>query len=273
MPDFAANLSSVYTELPDFERCMEAARAGFGAVEALFPYAVPKEELGRQLRDCRLSMVAFHLPAGDWTGGERGIACNPGREAEFREGVRRAIDYAAGLGCWFLTCLAGPLPPGVDESTARAALTQNLGFAARLAAAANIRILLHPVSPEIVPRSYVQDLAQAAALLDAVGARNLGLHYNVGHVPFVARYFSRIGHIEIGGWEGAADGGDRAFDHDAFYDLIDLLGHHGWVGCGSAASLDASMAWMARKGRRPVPCRWGIPLQAFRLREASSALG
>ena len=49
MPDFAANLSTMFTDLPFLERFEAAARCGFGAVELAFPYAHPKEEVAERL--------------------------------------------------------------------------------------------------------------------------------------------------------------------------------------------------------------------------------
>ena len=36
--------------------------------------------------------VLFNAPPGNWDSGERGLACLPGREAEFREGIARALQ-------------------------------------------------------------------------------------------------------------------------------------------------------------------------------------
>ena len=83
---------------------------GFAGVEYLFPYAYPKEELAERLRRHGLTQVLHNLPAGDWAGGERGIACLPGREGEFRAGVAKAIEYATALGCKQVNCLAGMAP-------------------------------------------------------------------------------------------------------------------------------------------------------------------
>ena len=47
MPRFAANLSFLYTDLPFPERFAAAARAGFQAVEYLFPYEHETDTLAR----------------------------------------------------------------------------------------------------------------------------------------------------------------------------------------------------------------------------------
>src|SRR5258708_24192930 len=41
--------------------------------------------------------VLFNAPPGDWNAGERGLACIPGREAEFAQGMERAVAYAQAL--------------------------------------------------------------------------------------------------------------------------------------------------------------------------------
>ncbi len=94
MPRLAANLSMMFNEMPFLERFDAAARAGFKAVEFLFPYDHPAAELRRRLDDAGLQQVLFNMPPGDWAAGERGTACLPGRGQEFRDGVKLALDYA-----------------------------------------------------------------------------------------------------------------------------------------------------------------------------------
>jgi hydroxypyruvate isomerase len=47
MPRLAANLTMMFNEVPFEERFDAAARAGFRAVEFLFPYEWPSEQLAR----------------------------------------------------------------------------------------------------------------------------------------------------------------------------------------------------------------------------------
>jgi len=86
MPQFAANLSMMYVEHPFLERFGAAAADGFTAVEYLFPYAQPQAELVSRLAEHGLRQVLFNAPPGQFDAGERGIACLPGREDEFRRG-------------------------------------------------------------------------------------------------------------------------------------------------------------------------------------------
>ena len=94
MPKFAANLSFMFQDKGFLDRFDAAARAGFKAVEFLFPYDHPPETIAELLARHRLSLALFNTVAGDWAGGERGLAALPGREQEFRDGVDLAIIYA-----------------------------------------------------------------------------------------------------------------------------------------------------------------------------------
>jgi hydroxypyruvate isomerase len=83
MPQFAANLTMMFTEVAFLDRFAAAARAGFTGVEYMFPYDHDQQVLRDALRDHRLTQVLHNLPAGDWAGGECGIACHPDRTGEF----------------------------------------------------------------------------------------------------------------------------------------------------------------------------------------------
>ena len=79
MPRFAANLSMMFTEVPFLDRFEAAAKAGFTAVEFLFPYDHPAEEVGKRLKGNGLTQALFNLPPGNWDAGEKGFAALPER--------------------------------------------------------------------------------------------------------------------------------------------------------------------------------------------------
>src|SRR6185312_2308447 len=108
MPKFAANLSMMFQEIPNFlDRFEAAAKAGFKGVEFLFPYDFPPEVIAERLERNRLSLALFNTVPGDWAAGERGLAAQPGREAEFRAGVDKAILYAKAAKCPLVHTMAG----------------------------------------------------------------------------------------------------------------------------------------------------------------------
>ena len=57
MPKFAANLTMLFTEVPFLDRFEKAAKAGFKAVEFLFPYPYAADELRKRLQDNGLTLV------------------------------------------------------------------------------------------------------------------------------------------------------------------------------------------------------------------------
>lgn len=276
MPDFAANLSTMFTELPLLDRFAAAARCGFDAVELAFPDAAPKAEVAARLREHGLSLVAFNLPAGRSEQGEHGIACHPDRTAEFRDGVRRALDYAAAVNCRLLNCLVGARAVDAGDEAIRQTLVENLRFAAQQALSNSATILVEPVDTQTLPGSYLHGTTQAVSLLDAVGARNLSLLYDVCHmhamgekaVSMIARHRARIGHIQIAGYPGRGEPVGGEIDYDELIGFLDRIGYRGWVGCEYLpdAGTEAGLAWMSRhKVLTPrTPSRWGIPLHALR---------
>ncbi|MFX5960921.1 hydroxypyruvate isomerase, partial [Acinetobacter baumannii] len=73
MPRFAANLSMMFNEVPFLDRFDAAAKAGFSAVEFLFPYEHSPDEVGERLHRNGLTPALFNLFPGDWNKGERGF--------------------------------------------------------------------------------------------------------------------------------------------------------------------------------------------------------
>src|SRR5512139_1914509 len=105
----AANLSTLFTELPLEARFDAAAASGFRAVEIQFPYALPPARLRSLLVQAGVGLALFNAPPGDAARGERGIASLPGREAEFRASIERALEYATQSGCRHVHVMAGLL--------------------------------------------------------------------------------------------------------------------------------------------------------------------
>lgn len=205
MPKFAANLTMLYNEYPFLDRFAAARADGFAAVEFLFPYAYPKEQIAETLQQNLLKQVLHNLPAGNWEAGERGIACLPDRTGEFQEGVGRAIEYATALACPQVNCLTGIAPPGADPDRVRATLVENLKFAADKLEAAGIRLLIEPINDKDIPGFWLNYADQAVALVDELGSRNVFVQYDLYHQQRMSgelaatfrRLKDRIAHIQV----------------------------------------------------------------------------
>ncbi len=107
MPRFAANLTMMFNEVPFLDRFEAAAKAGFTAVEFLFPYDHPAEEIGKRLRANGLTQALFNLPPGNWDAGEKGFAALPDRFADLQQSLRTALPYAQATGVKRVHLMAG----------------------------------------------------------------------------------------------------------------------------------------------------------------------
>ena len=254
MPRFAANLTMLFNEVGFLDRFAAAAEAGFKGVEYLFPYAYPKEELVERLRAHGLTQALHNLPAGDWDAGDRGIGCHPDRIGEFQEGVGRAVDYAAALGCPRVNCLAGIAPEGADPGVLRETFVANLKFAADALASAGITLLIEAINTRDIPGFYLCRTDQALAIIDEAGAPNLALQYDVYHMqimegdlaPTIERHLDRIGHIQISDTPGRHEPGTGEINYPFLFDHLDRLGYDGWVGCEykPAAATADGLGWV-----------------------------
>jgi hydroxypyruvate isomerase len=259
MPKFAANLTMLFNELPFLDRFEAAAKAGFDAVEFLFPYAHDVHEIRARLERHGLKLVLHNLPPGDWDAGERGIAILPDRVEEFRGGVAQAIDCARVLGVPQLNCLAGKVPSGVDPALLRRTFVDNLRFAAGELKAAGLKLLIEPINTYDIPGFYLNRTAQALEILDEVGADNAFLQYDIYHAQrmegelaaTMQRHLARIGHVQLADNPGRHEPGTGEIDYAFLFAHLDRIGYAGHVGCEykPATTTEAGLGWRQRLAR------------------------
>ena len=263
MPRFAANLSMLYTEHDFVDRFAAAAADGFDAVEYLFPYAVAPAELAARLQAHGLTQALFNAPPGDFDAGERGLACLPGRVDEFRRGfVEQALPYADALGCRRVHVMAGLAPAGVAHEALADCYQANLAWAAAQAAPHGVAVQIEPINRRDIPAYFLNRQDIANALVQAIGAANLQVQFDLYHGQIVEgdlamklRHYlptGRVGHIQIAGVPERHEPDLGEVNYPYLLDLIDALGYTGFVGCeyrpkittpgGTSAGLD----WLRR---------------------------
>ncbi len=253
MPRFAANLTMLFNEVPFLDRFEAASRAGFEAVEFLFPYAFDASDIRQRLEAHNLKLVLHNLPAGDWDAGERGIACLPGRVDEFRAGVAKAVAYAKALGVGQLNCLAGKAPPDMDDALLRRTFVANLRYAAAELKKAGLKLLIEPINTFDIPGFYLSGTAQAIAILDDVGADNAYVQYDLYHAQrmegelaaTLQKHLHRIGHVQLADNPGRNEPGTGEINYSFLFAHLDRLGYKGWVGCEykPATTTEAGLGW------------------------------
>jgi hydroxypyruvate isomerase len=242
MPHFAANLTMMYREYGFLDRFGAAAKDGFTAVEYMFPYEYPAATLRGLLQEHGLRQVLFNAPSGDWSQGDRGTTCVPGREAEFREGVERAIEYAGMLECPRIHTMAGVIPADADRKRFRATYVENLAWAADKAAAAGLDLLVEPIAQRNQPGFFLNRQDEAHAIADEIGRPNLKVMLDLFHCQVeegdlatkVRKYLGqdpcRVGHMQIAGVPDRHEPNIGEINYPYLFDIIDNAGYTGWIG-------------------------------------------
>ena len=275
MPRFAANLTMMYPDLPFLDRFEAAAKDGFKAVEYLFPYAYPAAELAARLKGNGLQQVLFNMPpagltpdvmVGAWDRGERGTACQPGREAEFRAGLALALSYAEALECPRIHTVVGMRPAGLSAEQADQTLVANLQWAATQAAQAGRDLLLEPINPRAIADFHLQRQDHAHALVEAIGSPHVKVQMDLFHCQIVEGDLStkisqylpsgRVGHFQIADVPARHEPGTGELHWDHLFALIDRIsaetGWEGWIGCEyipadtSAGGTSRGLGWMQK---------------------------
>ena len=256
MPYFSANISMLFTEheLPD--RMKAAADAGFAAVEIQFPYDHSADALAKSREAAGVEIVLINFPAGDLDAGDRGIACLPDREVEFRKGVAIAGEYAEALGCKTINTLAGCPPEGGDRRDAFLSLSNSIAYAAKEMVRHGIRVVVEAVNDITVPGFLLNRIEDAAAVIEHAGHPNLAIQADIFHMammreniaPELAKHVDRIGHMQFADAPGRHEPGTGELDFDALFQAIDGMGYAGWIGAeyNPTGSTEDSLAWMRK---------------------------
>ncbi|MFT0545503.1 hydroxypyruvate isomerase family protein [Allopusillimonas ginsengisoli] len=247
----AANLSLLYPGLPISSRMACAARDGFTGVEILFPYDVEADELAYLLRKQRQTLVLINTPPGPK--GEKGLACLPGREAEFMRAMRRALAVCEATGCRSIHVLAGMIEPDSKLTLARSTLIHNLRMAATLAEEADVTLTLEALNRHDMPGYFYHLPEQAADILQAVDHPAVRLQFDFYHsqregldLPAELRkLLPLVHHVQFANPQGRHEPDLSDPQVRAALSLLASSGYDGWIGCEYTPVIDArtGLAW------------------------------
>lgn len=256
---YAANLSTLYTEVPFLERFARAASAGFAAVEFLFPYEAGVETIKTRVDDLGLTVALFNLHAGNLEAGEWGTLSNPAQRDYFRWSFRTAVEAATRLNCRCINTMFGnriaQLEPNVQVDCA----VENLLWAAPQAAQAGITLLVESLNPTDFPDCFLHTTAAAMGIVNQVKHPAVKLQYDLYHaqmtegrlIDTATAYFSYIGHIQIADVPGRHEPGTGEINYPMVLAALQTLGYRGYVGLEyrSSGETNASLAWLPREDR------------------------
>ena len=237
MPHFAANLSMMFNEVPFLDRFDEAAKAGFAAVEFLFPYEHSPDDVGERLHRNGLTQALFNLFPGDWNKGERGFAALPNRFADVQASVKQALTYVKATGVKRLHLMAG-IADRSDPKTVDA-FCRSVVWTAEALAKENVDLMLEPINPRDVPGYFLNDFDFAAGVIGDLNIPNLKLQFDIYHRQIVhgdvtialRKMMPIIGHIQIASVPSRNEPAGEELNYPFLFDELDRLGYNGFVGC------------------------------------------
>lgn len=254
MPQFAANLSMLFTEYPLIDRFSAAAKAGFDKVEIQFPYALSIDAIQQQLKDNRQQLILLNCPAGDWASGERGIACHPDRIAEFQDGVQQAIQYATALNCHKVNILSGIIPESCSQSEAEQCFIANLKYAADQFEKNRIQLLVEAINTQDIPGFLLHGSQQAFELFKQVSHTNLKLQYDIYHMQIMEGnliqtlrdHLPLIGHIQFADVPGRHEPQTGELNFPNIFKALDDMGYSDPISLeyNPASTTEAGLSWL-----------------------------
>jgi hydroxypyruvate isomerase len=251
MLKFAANISTMFTEMPLLDRFAAARDAGFEGVEILFPYEEPAPKVAAAATAAGVEVVLINSSIAEGQG-RPGLACRPELETPFIESIKQARDYALTLGVQQVNVLAGSCEPA-ERETCLATLRDRLALAADEFSGDGLSVLIEPINPTDRADYIVPDFDTAMGLLKKSGRPNLGLQFDVYHAAMMGldpvaafeQTLRRIWHIQFSDMPGRHEPGTGKIDFPAVFAAIERSGYDGWLGAEyhpSGKTLD-SLEW------------------------------
>ena len=251
---FDANLTTMYGKLPVTEALAAAKADGFDAVECRSPFDEPAEQIAEALSGLEMTLVQFNTPMGNFAAGERGIACIPGREQEFRDSIELTLDYARIIRPPQINCPAGVAVPNVSREAQERLLSENLNWAAGRFADDGIRLQLEGINPVDNPGVLVGTATDAMRIIEMADHDNLWLQYDFYHnqvttgdlVRTFKRFQERINHVQFADHPGRHEPGTGEINYQFVMRELDRSEYSGWVGLEyvPAGTVKDGLGWL-----------------------------
>jgi hydroxypyruvate isomerase len=248
MPRFAANVTTMFHEMEIPERFAAARQCGFTAVEFLHPYEWQINEIRQWLDATGLSIILINTPTGE---GEVGLAALPGREDEFQAVFGQTLEYAVSLNVPMIHLLAGRSSERQTASEDR--FIENTVWAADLAGASGITLLLEPLNTRDVPGYLHTHCDHTAQLIEQIDRSNVKMQFDFYHSQImggdlaasITRHLESIGHVQFSSVPGRHEPQYGEVNVDPLFDHLDNLGYDGWIGCEYIAKGDTreGLSW------------------------------
>ena len=257
---FSANVSILFKEVPFLDRFGRAAASGFSAVEFWWPSDEDPSAVERAVKDSGLEVALFNFDAGDMPAGDRGLVGDPGLERQFRENVPVALDLARALGCRRMNVLVGHEIPGMDREEQLSLARENVRFAADLAGAADVTVMVEAVNTFENGPYLLYTTEQAVEFVKSVGRDNVRIQHDLYHmqrmegnlVANLREYIGLIGHVQIADSPGRGEPGTGEIHYPYVLAALEDLGYSGYVGLEynpTTGTTGESFGWLPEEFR------------------------
>jgi hydroxypyruvate isomerase len=249
---FSANLGFLWKGLPLTEGVRRARKGGFDAVEFHAPFEVPVEEMKAVLAETGLPVVGIN-PRGNSAAGEVGVAAIPGREAEARDAIDEALQYARTIGATYIQVTGGKVAPE-KRAAAHKAYVKALDHAARGAEKLGITIVIEPCNRYDMPGNFLHNTDQAAAIIAEVARPNLKMLFDCYHTQIsegdltrrLERLMPIVGHIQIAAAPTRVEPDEGEISYTYLLNTVEKLGYRGFIGAEYRArgEVEAGLGWL-----------------------------
>ena len=238
MLKFSANLTMMFTETKDpIERIKLAKQMGFNAVEFIFIYDMPIEQLVEATEENEVNWSVVNIAVGEGVKMGPLVAAAPGKQEAFRENLAVAKDYCSALNPSALVVPAYTPPDGISKKEALPVFKENMRIAAEELSDIGVPVIIEALNPEIRPKSLLTTTEEVMEIILEINHSNLGLEYDAYHMygteghmeTIVEKYLPYIGNIQIADVPGRGEPGSGEIDYDSFLSTLDGIGYDKWV--------------------------------------------
>jgi hydroxypyruvate isomerase len=220
-------------ECPEFAQRIYAARdAGLAAVEFHLWRDKPLEAIRRALDDTGLTLSAIVVEP-------RCRLADPSSHPAFREAFAATLKTAELLGANYIIPSVGLALPGVAIETQRASIASAVREAVALAENSDVKLLLEPVNSRIDhPGMYLDSTREGLNVIEAVGAENLKLLFDVYHSATMGEALESLfegrvdllGYVQVADSPGRHEPGTGSIDWPRYGKYLKTLGYQGPIG-------------------------------------------
>lgn len=238
MPKFCANISLLYSEVALEQRVACAADGGFEAFEIQFPYELSARRWKQLMKPHAICNVLINVAADDLMTGGEGLACVPGKQAQFRRAVAQTQRYIEAMGSRVVNVLPGRCLNPLDRQAYWQVFIENLGYAVEQFSSMGVMTTFEAINTEDMPGFLVHSTDQMLQVVHQLNHPGVKMQYDLYHMARMRQnlltdlrdHASLIGHIQFADTPGRGEPGSGSLSFSELFAQIDASDYQGWVG-------------------------------------------